>query len=281
MRFVIFFFLLPSMSLWAAGINDDSPLQKICQNYLLAQKPYTMKDIRTFTGRATLFKREDDVSGAKGLSIYSHPFLEPLYFLESPDFKRLEPQETADAIEYAEYLKTQSRGLVFIPSFMGLSVPDFDGVVFDLITGKPLFNISLKHANTVFRTMTAREFGTSLAVWARGDKTRFSHSREAWFRAVNNADPKSLRREDAVVGVNSFTRFKVLALAFGLFDPEGFDRHSVVVRDLSDRGISFDTARGPEFRSVIEQSVREVQTNSLTAIWDRNHVWEFPLPVSK
>lgn len=272
--------LFPPVLLWAGGLNDDSPLQKVCQKYLLAQKPYAMKDVRAFTGRSMIFKSEDDVTDGTSLRIYSHPFLKPLYFLEPPDFKRLDSQETADAIEYAAYLKTKNRGFVFIPAFMGMSVPDFDGVVFDLATGQPLFNVSLKHASSMSQQMTAAEFSTSLAAWARRNGTRFTHSRESWFRAVNNAPPRDMRREDAVVGVNSFTRFELLALAFGLFNSDGVNRPLVVVRDLSDRGIPFDTATGSEFRPSIEKAVREGQTNTLTAIWDRNQVWEFPLPVN-
>ena len=258
------------------ALDDDSDLQKLCQQYLSQSVSYTVQDIVHFSGKPIVFRLEGSNPMPSSLTIYQHPWLEPLYFLEPPDFRRINEQETADAIEYARFLRSKSLGFLFIPLFNRKSVPDFDGVVFDLMSGKPQFNVSLKHAKPIPEPFSERDFIDSQVFWANQDPLH-STSPLNWFRAVNNAYPKALKNTEAFVGMNKWRSFESLALAFGLFDPSTQLRPLTVVRNFSKSGIEFEKISKSEVRTVLEQSIRLVQANSLVLIWNHHQVLEFPL----
>ena len=140
----IFLVLISNWAL-AGGRNGNSPLQALCIKYLLPEKKFTVADVRSFQARPIKFvvKDENDpLQSSESVYLYTHPFLQPLYFLEPADFKRLDERETADAIRFAEYLRKYGLGFLFVSVYKGVNVPAFDGVVFDIHTGEPLYTLA-------------------------------------------------------------------------------------------------------------------------------------------
>lgn len=280
MRFAtVLFFIVYSTLCTASSINNNSALIQTCLNYLTPTKKVTLAEVRHFKNKAVRFTLKDELAlaGEEILPLYTHPWIEALYFLEPPDFKRMDERETGDAVRYAAYLKKRGLGFIFVSTFLKLSVPEFDGIVFDLKTGRPLWNVSMKHAQVLHHQMTPVEFHKSFPVWAKHSPRRELSNRQSWFAILNSILLNKLKQmpDSSEVGLANFQRFKILSLAFGLFD-ERSPRPFHLVRDLSDWRMTFEISTRPEYLLPAEEIIRKIQTNHVTYIWDEDRVLEYP-----
>jgi hypothetical protein len=280
MKVISALFLVVFSSVCAAGgVNDNSPLIQTCLTYLTPAKKVTLGEVRNFKFRPVRFtvKDEPTLAGEEVLHLYTHPWLESLYFLEPPDFKRMDERETGDAIRYAAYLKRKGLAFIFVSTYLKLSVPEFDGIVFDPKTGRALWNVSMKHAQLLHLQMTPAEFRESFPVWANHSPGNELTDRQSWFAIVNSASLSKLKRtpDSREVGLANFQRFKILSLAFGLFNERGH-RPFHLVRDLSDWRMTFEISTRPEYLRPAEEVIRRIQTNHVTYIWSEDHVLEYP-----
>lgn len=281
MRFIVIVTLVLSLN-WvsATAINRNTSLISACLKYLTPHKKFTLREVRSFKEKHVRFVpngENQEFEKMVTVRLYSHPFFEPLYFLEPPDLQRLNERETADALRYAEYLKEFGQSFIFVPVFKRVSVPFFDGVVFDTKTGWPLFNVSMKHAAGPYENLRTSDMIQSLSVWGHEKVPENLDGRDEWFSAVNSFDSRELKTMSDLteVGLYNFYSFKQLAYTFGLFHKKS--RPLRVIRDLSTSGMTYEMLMSADYLPELEETIREEQTNDLTFIWDRNHVLNYPL----